>query len=190
MSVLKASRSAVAALLFIVAPAMAARGADLGGKVAEEYDLKAAFLFNFARFVEWPARAFATPDTPIAICILGESPFGSSLNEILDGEMIGNRSVVARECGSVSETEGCHILFVAPSENDHLRHILSQLAGRSVLTVGESDGFVESSGIVRFVVAGNRVRLRINVDSAKAAKLTISSKLLRQAEIVHTGSER
>jgi len=177
-------------VLLTVTPAVRSNAPATGGKVAQEYDLKAVFLLNFTRFVEWPPEAFATPTAPITICILGDDPFGPGLNEILEDEVVGTRNVVARRCRDVNEAEACHILYIAPSEADHAGPILSHLAGKSILTVGENEGFAKRSGVIRFVLAGNRVRLRINVDAARAAKLTISSKLLRQAEIVQRETER
>lgn len=184
------TRAAVAVLLATATPAVASAATESGGKVAQEYDLKAVFLYNFARFVEWPPEAFSTPNAPITICVLGDDPFGPSLYQIVEDEVVGNHSVTARRCRDVSEADGCHILFIARSEADHLTRILSQVSGKSILTVGENDGFAKASGMIRFVLAGNRVRLRINVDAARAAKLTISSKLLRQAEIVQGETER
>ncbi len=157
--------------------------------VAQEYDLKAAFLFNFAQFVEWPADAFAEPGTPITIGILGQDPFGSSLDDIVAGETVHNRPLAVRRYQSVDQIESCQILFISPSEAPRLGQIMKALAHRSVLTVGETKDFTHS-GIVAFDVIQRRVRLRVNLAAATEARLTISSKLLRQAQIVKSSGGR
>ena len=188
MPVLTAARRrlTIAALLLGlwpgVAPAATARSAH-----AQEYDLKAAFLFNFAQFVEWPADAFATPASPITIGILGEDPFGTSLEEIVANEVVDDRKLVVRRFRSVDEIDACHILFVTAAESKRMDHIASRLGNRSILTVGDADDFTSRDGVVGFKTAKSRLRIRINMDAARAAKLSISSKLLRQAEIVRPG---
>jgi hypothetical protein len=152
--------------------------------VAQEYDLKAAFLFNFARYVEWPAEAFATGATPITIGILGEDPFGPSLDDIVANEDVRSRKLVVRRFASIDQVEPCHILFISASQAGHMEQIAARLAHRSVLTVGDVNGFTTRFGMIGFEMARNRVRLRINLAAAKAARLTISSMLLRQAKIM------
>ncbi|HEY2955360.1 MAG TPA: YfiR family protein [Candidatus Eisenbacteria bacterium] len=157
---------------------------------AAEYDLKAAFLFNFSRFVEWPPEAFADPSTPITIGILGNDPFGGNLDEIVSGEVVRNRRLVVRRFQDFAEVGECHILFISSSEAPALDRVFAALGNRSVLTVGESADFAARSGVVAFVLSHNRLRLRINLSAARAAHLTISSQLLRQAEIVGERSSK
>jgi len=151
-----------------------------------EYDLKAIFLFQFAHFVSWPSKTFPGEDTPITIGVLGEDPFGHGLEEVTAGEMVGSRKLIVRRFRTVEEVDTCQVLFISSSEAGRLDHIRSVLARRSVLTVGDTKDFAKRHGIVGFEVQRNRLRLRINLAAADSARLTISSKLLRQAEIVTT----
>jgi hypothetical protein len=159
-------------------------GAPAPVAVSQEYQLKAAFLFNFASYVEWPADAFATANSPITIGVLGDDPFGSSLDDLVAGETIRNRSLVVRRYRSVEEVADCHILFVSPSEASQMDHIVDVLAHRSVLTVGDTRDFAVHAGIIGFELVQRRLHLQINLAAATGARLVISSKLLRQARIV------
>ena len=154
-----------------------------------EYRLKAIFLFNFAQFVEWPASAFPEPDTPLVIGVLGDDPFGAYLDETVRGERVNDRPLTVRRYRRVEEIEACHILFISRPEQGHLDQILDSLKGRSILTVGDAEGFASRGGMIRFTTEQNRIRLRVNLDAARAANLTISSKLLRPAQIVSTGGD-
>lgn len=157
---------------------------------AQEYDLKAAFLFNFAGFVEWPTDAFPDARAPLTIGVLGDDPFGSSLDELVAGETIRNRPLLIRRYRSVEQVEGCQILFVSSSEAERLDQIARALARRSILTVGETKDFAVKSGIIGFELTQRRLRLRINLAAASDARLTISSKLLRQAQIIRSNGNR
>lgn len=150
---------------------------------ARENQLKAVFLFNFAQFVEWPADAFPSPDTPVVIGILGSSPLGDLLEETTRGEQVQGRSFQVRRYDAVDEIQTCHILFIDGTDGARLDAALARLKTRSILTVGDHDNFVKRGGIIRFVTDRNRVRLQISLEAAQAARLTISSKLLRLAEI-------
>ena len=154
--------------------------------VAREYQVKAVFLFNFAQFVEWPARAFPDAAAPLVIGVLGQDPFGSALDETVRGEKIGDRPLVVRHFPRVAEVDQCHILFISRSEAGTLDEILATLKSRSILTVADTEGFALRGVMIRFLTENNHIRLRINLDAAKAAGLTLSSKLLRPAEIVTT----
>ena len=159
-----------------------AAGAE--GRMTREYDLKAIFLFQFAHFVNWPASTFPDTLTPITIGVLGNDPFGAGLDEVVAGETVGARKLVVRRFRTVEQVDSCHVLFICASEAGRLEHIHAKLMGRSVLTVGETKDFAARYGIVGFDVQRNRLKLRINVAAADSAKLMISSKLLRQAELV------
>jgi uncharacterized protein DUF4154 len=193
------------ALLSIVLRALALRGVQasarswcvicglllLGGLDASaqtgasrEYQVKAVFLFNFAQFVEWPPAAFAGANSPIVIGVLGENPFGTDLDETLRGETVNNRPLEVRRYHRLDEIKTCHVLFISRSEANRLEQILVSLKDRSILTVGDGEDFVQRGGMIRLATAQNKIRLIINVDAAKAANLTISSKLLRAAELV------
>jgi hypothetical protein len=154
-----------------------------------EYQLKAVFLFNFAQFVEWPARAFPAVDAPLVIGVLGEDPFGSYLEEIVRNERVGAHPLEIRRFKRADEAGGCHILFFSRSEADALEPAMDALRGRSVLTVSDLDSFNRKGGMVRFVMEGGKIRLRINVEAAKAGELKISSKILRPATVVTQGED-
>ncbi len=150
--------------------------------VAEEYQVKGAFLLNFAKFVSWPDQAFKSPDDPIAICILGQNPFGPGLEQAARDLVIGDRHVVIRQSSDVQAARPCQIVFVAASERKLARALLQAAQGESVLTVGEFDGFTAAGGIIAFKLDGEKVRLDINTAAADRAKLHISAKLLSLAQ--------
>ena len=149
-----------------------------------EYQIKAVFLFNFAQFVTWPERAFERPKSPLIIGVLGDDPFGAYLDEVVRGEKVGEREITALRFHRVEEINECHILFVSRSEAGQLDKIIAHLKGRSVLSVSDIDSFSRQGGMVRFVTENSKIRMRINLEVAKAAGLEISSKLLRPATIV------
>jgi hypothetical protein len=150
-----------------------------------EYQVKAAFLFNFAKFVEWPSDAFQSEKTPIALCVFGHDPFGSALDEIMRGKAINNRDVLARRINELPDLKSCQLVFVSGAEDMRLSEVLSSLKGTSALVVGESDGFAERGGAVQFFLEANKLRFAVNVDAVQRAHLTVSSKLLALAKIVH-----
>jgi hypothetical protein len=170
------SRAPLVALLLIAARCWAA--------APSEYQVKAVFLFNFAQFVEWPARAFPDPLTPFVIGILGKDPFGPELDAVVRGETIGNRPMVIERYRGIGELHNCNILFIGRTEMGELPHILEVLKGRSILTVTDAEEGDPRGVMIRLITRSNRIRLRIDVGAAKAASLVISSKLLRPAEIV------
>jgi hypothetical protein len=188
VSILTATRRcglALVAVLLLASSAFASEEGEIRSVPgSQEYDLKAAFLFNFARFVEWPPDAFATAATPLTIGILGDDPFGESLDDIVADESVHNRKLTVRRYASLETLGPCQILFVCPSEAGHWEQIAARLDRHSVLTVGEGSTFTDHSGMIGFEMVRNRLRLRINLAAARAAKLTISSQLLRQAKIV------
>ena len=170
-------------VLLLVAAAVAA-GADDRSDL--EYQVKAAFLFNFAKFVEWPADAFATPQAPVVICVLGTDPFGDSLDQVVRGETVNGRPLAVRRLRQLLQVRECQIVFLAGAERRWQDELLSSIEGASVLTVGEGDGFLNGGGIIRFVLEENRVRFDINLGAAEASRLKLSSRLLRLARSVQT----
>jgi hypothetical protein len=154
--------------------------------ISLEQQVKAVFLFNFAQFVEWPATTFLSPSSPIVIGILGKDPFGSFLQETIDNEQVNGRPLIIQRYSSVAEVKGCHILFIHASVAPKLDAILKALKGKQVLTVSDLNNFAKQGGMVRFVKESNKVKLRINVNAAKAEGITISSKILRLSEIVNS----
>jgi hypothetical protein len=149
-----------------------------------EYQLKAVFLFNFAQFVEWPARSFPRPDSPLVLCVTGEDPFGAYLDDIVRGESVNGHPMEARRFRRGETISGCHILFISRSEEERLRQVVDGVKGQSTLTVGDFDGFTRGGGMIRFVMDRSRIRLRVNLAAAESVNLKLSSKLLRPAEIV------
>jgi hypothetical protein len=154
------------------------------GQKVEEYRVKAAFLFNFAKFVEWPPQIFKTARDPIAICVVGQNLFGEALNEAVSGKTVEGRTFLVRQVSGEQPSAGCQILFVSSSERKRLRVILGEIKADGVLTVGETDNFASEGGIINFKIEAGRVCLQVNVDAAEQAKLHISSKLLSLAQIV------
>jgi len=139
------------------------------------------FLFNFAHFVTWPSQK--SSDAPLVIGISGDDPFGSYLDETVRGEKVINRPLVIQRFGRSTELTNCNILFISQSESERAAQIVSSLKGRSILTVSDMDGFVDSGGMIQFITERNKIRVGINLGAVKAANMKISSKLLRVAEI-------
>jgi len=178
----------ILALCFVLLHATQTAAAST--KLTQEYDLKAAFMFHFTQFVDWPPEALPEPGTPLTIGIFGEDPFGKSLDEIVANEAVGSHKLLVRRFQNIDQIDSCQILFISPSEMNRLDRILSHISRRSILTVGETRDFALRSGIIGFVISEKRLRLVINLAAATAAKLTISSQLLRQSEIVGSAGGR
>jgi hypothetical protein len=159
-------------------------GAIAHGQTLDEYQVKAAFLYNFAKFVEWPSRAFHGPSEPIAICVLGQDPFGGALQETVKGKEAAGRQLLVRNISDVRGPGSCQILFVSSSERKHFSSILAGAKRGGLLTVGEAAGFATAGGIINFKLEDGRVRFEINVEAAQQNELRISSKLLSLAESV------
>ena len=146
-----------------------------------EYQAKAEFLLNFAKFVEWPATAFPAPDTPITICILGVDPFGPILDRMVEGQSVNSRAVKTRRTVPEANPRGCHIAFISRYERQGMAEIASAL-GSSVLTVSELPGFTTMGGMIEFVSEEEQVGFYVNAARAEAAGLKLSSRLLRVAK--------
>lgn len=177
-------RSTLPLLLFAVLGCGALPHRVDAAAAPSEDQVEAVFVFNFAHFVEWPPQSFATPSEPFIIGILGSDPFGAHLDEVVRGEQINGHPLQVQRFRSLADVGRCQILFIDRSENERIEPILAALNGRSILTVSQADGAAEHGVMIQFAVENSRVRLRINVESARAAGLTISSKLLRPAAIV------
>jgi hypothetical protein len=149
-----------------------------------EYQVKAVFLYNFSHFVAWPTRESSTAIRPFTICVLGADPFEQNLDEAVRGEHVAERSLLVRRIREPSEAVDCEILFIARSAGNDLDKVLTAVAHRTVLTVSELEGAAQRGVMIQFVNENNKIRLRINDDSARAAGLIVSSKLLRLADVV------
>ncbi|HUI80109.1 MAG TPA: YfiR family protein [Bryobacteraceae bacterium] len=147
-----------------------------------EYQVKAAFLLNFTKFIEWPPNAFANSSSPFAICILGNDPFGRALDDVVAGEAVGDRRLIVRRIDEAPAPQACQVVFIAANVKD-LAKIMGGLAP-GVLTVGEGDSFVREGGIIGFVIDNRRVRFDISPPAAERATLKLSSKLLSVARSV------
>ena len=156
-----------------------------------EYQVKAAFLYNFAKFVEWPDSVFEDARAPIVIGVIGTDPFGTDLDQAVKDKIVRDRKLEVRRIATLEESGAyCHILFVSASESKRLRAILGSLRGRNVLTVGDMDGFCRNGGAVGFLLSRNKVRLEINADVVSRSGLRMSSKLLKLAIIVKDETSR
>lgn len=149
----------------------------------DEYQVKAAFVYNFAKFVEWPPAAFKSAQDPIVICVLGENSFRNSLEEAIKGKVVDGRTFVVRPVSQNQLPCPCHMLFVNASERKSFRSMVGDLKG-GVLTIGETPGFDFEGGIINFKLVSGRIRFEINVKAAEQEKLHLSSKLLSLAEII------
>ncbi len=165
------------------APAVQAGPDAANASASREYRIKAAFLYNFAKFTEWPAGAFADAKAPLRLCVLGEDPFHGAL-AALEGRTAKNSPIVAGRLSSGDPLGQCHLLFISASEHGRLGTILKSLRGMPVLVVGDTPHFARSGGTIRLEIVGNKVRFEINVGAAQNAKLKIDSRLLKLGRIV------
>lgn len=146
-----------------------------------EYQVKAAYIYNFGKFVKWPPNAAASLDSSFTICMLGDDPFGSALQSSLLGQSIGGKPVVVKHVAKPQDAIGCLILFITAEKNSQLKEILDALRQESVLTVSDMPDFLNRGGMIQFVLEAGRVRFEINRINAENAGLILSSDLLRVA---------
>jgi len=149
-----------------------------------EYQVKSAWLLNFARFVEWPPSNFPNAKTPFVVGVVGRGPLGKELDQAFAGKTVKGRAFEVRRLTSDSDLRGCHILFFISSEKRRLRDYLEKLSGYPVLTVGESDEFLDQGGIINFLLKDKSVRFEINLKAAQAAGLKLDANLLKVAVAV------
>jgi hypothetical protein len=159
-------------------------GEAAGPSVAPEYQVKAAFLFQFSRFVQWPPDSFSSAEAPLVICVLGMNPFGSALEEIAAGELVQTHPLSVERHDRVEDVAGCHIVFVSGRDENATRQALEYLSERHVLTVSDGNDFTQRGGIIGLVTVEGKVRVQVNRSSADGAQLRISAKLLRLADQV------
>jgi uncharacterized protein DUF4154 len=151
---------------------------------AEEYSVKAAFLFHFAQFVEWPQSAFNGPGSPLTYCIGGQDPFHGALDNTLSGKTISGRPLRVLHLKLSQDLQGCQVLFLGAAEKKTIPSALSGLGRKPVLTVGETEHFVADGGMIGFSVEESKIRFEINLGAAERANLKISSRLLSLAKQV------
>jgi hypothetical protein len=149
-----------------------------------DYQVKAAYLYNFGRFVEWPGNPAPAQGGSFTVCVLGQDPFGPSLDRTLAGETIGGKALVAKRISSTEESGNCQILFLAPTDDSRLNRIIADLNKKAVLTVSDMPQFVKRGGMIQFVLEGKKVRFEVNLTATQHAGLTLSSELLKVATAV------
>jgi hypothetical protein len=171
----------VAALLQVISFARSAVPADS----LNEYQVKAAFLFNFAKFIDWPDDTYSSPQAPFAICVLGKDPFGPTLDESLAGKTMNDHPVTVLRLKERSAARHCQMVFISSTESPNYGVIFESLRGASVVLVGETEGFAASGGTIEFFLDQDHVRFAINPETARRANLKFSSRLLALAKIVH-----
>ena len=174
-------------MLFVLLPG---EGMNLAAQTAsKEYQVKAAFLFNFIQFVQWPPMIFTNTDEPFRIGVLGENPFDTALEETVQGETIGNHKIIVERAQAVGELANCQVIFISKSEKKHVTEILSALGTKPVLSVSEIEGFAGRGGSINFYLEGSKVRFEINPAAAQRDGLKVSSQLLTLGKIVETAKE-
>ena len=178
MTILVANLVSVA----VVGPSIA-RGQEAASS-EPQYRVKAAFLYNFAKYIEWPEHAFERSDSAMIIGVLGSDPFDGELDRAVRGKVLNGHPLVVRPVASLAEIKRCHILFLSTSESKRIGEILNAVDGTSVLTVSETDAgtFLRAGGMINFLIEQNNVRFEINNESAKRVGLKISSRLLSLAK--------
>lgn len=174
---LAAAIAVLATLVLAAAPGRVAASAD-------EDEVKAAFLLNFTRFVDWPASSFGDATSPFVICVLDDAGFASTASKVIGDRTVGDRAVSVSGIGSVDAAGDCHILYVPSSQRGVHETVIATLADSSVFTVSDADGFAEMGGIANFKRAGSKLGLEINRKAASQARLKVSSRLLRIADVV------
>jgi hypothetical protein len=172
------------ALLWEV-PSNAGAADSAAAAPAREYEIKAAFLYNFTKFVDWPAQTFANDDAPIVIGVLGDSPCVPALERLVKDRKVNGRTLVVTRIASAAEAKVTQMLFVSSAQEREFAALEPTLHSLPVLTVGESPGFATLGGAIDFVPQGDKIRFEINIDAAEHAGLKISAQLQKLATVVH-----
>jgi hypothetical protein len=159
-------------------------GVAVQAQSASEYQVKAAFLFNFTKFVEWPADAFSSANAPLQICVLGQDPFDNDFEPLIAGKTVNGHKIELSHPDGISQAKACHVLFVALTKKREIEQVLQNLKDARVLTVGDTAGFVQMGGMINFVLDDNRVRFEINLKAAELAHLKLSARLLTVAKLI------
>jgi len=184
MPLLKVTFNRILQAVFIAAIAVVVMSAQSAQPpISREYQIKAVFIFNFTRFVDWPPSAFPNASAPLVIGVLGENRFGSYLSETVADERVGGHPVLIQYYDHPEEIQNCHILFIALPDPQKAEQVISAIKGKSMLTIGESPDFLKRGGMIKFFKRKKNIRFEINPAAAKSANLILSSKLLRVADI-------
>lgn len=167
-------------LLILLMALMPSHALAESGRAVDEYEVKAGFLYNFAKYITWPADAFAGKEAPFVIGVIGTDPFGNTfLAE--EKKTVRNRQVVFRRYANLAVAKNCHILFIGNSERNAVPEVLKQLKNAHVLTVSDMERFTESGGMVRLLTVDGKIRFEVNLKKTEAAGLRVSSKMLKLA---------
>ncbi len=154
-----------------------------------EYQVKAAFIYNFTKFVEWPGEAFGSAGAPLRVCVLGDNLIGQELMRTVNGKKVNGHDLIVSSFSEPSLAKGCQVLFIGSAERGRMAQVLQNLRGATILTVGESGEFIRAGGIIRFVVDEGKVRFEVNLAASERARLKISAKRLSLARNVWTSAE-
>jgi len=172
-------------MLLVIGGVPPATAADAPSR---EYPIKAAFIYNFVQFVQWPGEAFAAPEDPLVIAVYGQDPFNGALEQAVAGKRVEGHALVVRHFATLEDVGACHVLFISSADADQFPAVRQRLGAHApVLTIGEAERFPWDGGIIRFIMQNNKVHFEVNLDAANAAGLKISSKLLRLARIFNGG---
>jgi hypothetical protein len=163
------------------------QGAWAQGEDGAVYQVKLAFLYNFAQFVQWPADAFPNTHSPLIVCVAGADPFRGEIEQDLRGRTVGGHPIEIRKLRSNDLPAACHIIFIPAGEKKLAEKLVAATKGSSTLTVGETKGFADLGGVINLTVEENKLRFEVNLDAAMQTRLKISSKLLALAKIVKVG---
>ena len=153
---------------------------------ADEAQIKAAFVYNFLKFVEWPAQVFQRPDEPLVVGIVGEGPMAEAAERLLAAKLVGAHRLMVRQVNWDEPLSGVHAVLVTERDSKKIRHVLDGVSSRPILSIGEGEEFASSGGVIGLVIEERKVRFDIDMDVAEAAGLKVSSKLLALTRIVHS----
>ena len=168
----------------LTAPGDRTIGAETESAGLSEYQIKAAYLYYFTTFVDWPPEALPRSGDALVVGVLGQDPFGPVLDDTLRGKTVGNRPLIVKRFGSIRDARECHLLFISASERDRLVSIFKGLEGAAILTVGEIEYFASRGGQIAFRMESKKVRFDINVAAVERARLKVSAQLMKLGRIV------
>lgn len=177
-------RSGALIFVMLVAVLITAVSVNAGDRFASEYQIKAAYIYNFAAFTEWSTDSFDGPESPLAIGVLGNDPFGNALDDAIKDKTVEGRRLVVKRSSHIRDLERCQVLFICESEESRMVKDLEAVADRKMLTVSDIDGFAKRGGVVGFTYNDGKVGFEVNIKRAKAARIKISSKMLKLAHVV------
>ncbi len=179
----RCQRAARATLLIVIAAAFAPiRVLQAQAGRPSQYDVQAAYLYNFAKFVRWPAEAV---NGPVQLCVAGPNSFADTLRSVVKGEVIDSRQVVVRSVEKPDQAAGCSLLFIDASAKPHSETLLASVAGKPTVTVSDAPDFLDHGGMIQFLLVANRVRFAVSLTPATRSGLSLSSELLRVAVSVN-----